>query len=108
MPHVNIWIRKEDVDNWNSIDNKADWLHFHLHKGVKVITNNSDGSGKIENLTKEPKDNWEGSNSAEIFKMDPVIPNNIRAPKPVPTNECEHGQSKGNCLWKGCKFGPKV
>lgn len=52
---VNIYIRKEDEDKWNAIDNKAEWLHFHLNKGVKVITLREDGSGKIEDHYNRPE-----------------------------------------------------
>lgn len=52
---VNIYIRKEDEDKWNAIDNKAEWLHFHLNKGVKVVMLREDGSGKIEDHYNRPE-----------------------------------------------------
>lgn len=31
MPRVDIWIRKEDWQKWQSIKNKPEWLHEHLN-----------------------------------------------------------------------------
>lgn len=47
---VNIYIRKEDEDKWNAIDDKGEWLHFHLNSGYKVIKQNADGSGQVFNV----------------------------------------------------------
>lgn len=50
MPKVTVWIREEDKENWLSIDDIPGWLHFHLNHGIKVVTRNPDGSGKVEDI----------------------------------------------------------
>lgn len=118
MPRVNIYIRNEDLENWNMIDDKPEWLHFHLHRGVKVITNNPDGSGKIEDLTEEkiiiP--------SQDKYKLSTMTSDAIQNPQPGKGGNaykdleaahnmmqkelskspklCKHGNPKGQCLDK--------
>lgn len=46
--NITTYIRKEDEHKWKSIENKSQWMHEMLNKGYKVITNNPDGSGKVE------------------------------------------------------------
>ena len=53
MPNRTIYIRKEDIKNWDSIDDKPEWLHMNLHKGYKVVREREDGSGAIYNVTQE-------------------------------------------------------
>jgi len=39
MPRVNIWIRVEDVDKWNAIKNRPEWLHEKLNEDVILLSN---------------------------------------------------------------------
>jgi hypothetical protein len=95
MPRVNIWIRNEDLENWNSIDDKPAWLHFNLHKGVKVVEKNADGSGRILDVTEKP------------IHVDATSPQVRSIPQPIQKDSkdyslCKHGQVKGFCK-SGCK-----
>lgn len=37
MPRVNIYIRNEDLDRWNAIEDKPEWLHEKLSTVVEKI-----------------------------------------------------------------------
>lgn len=94
MPRVNIYIRNEDVENWEAIENKPEWLHLNLNKGYKVITNNADGSGKVENVKKNV-----------IKKVDDIkIPDHVYR---AFDKACKNGHilnKFGKCMEKGCKY----
>lgn len=95
MPRYNIWIREEDNEKWQALENKADWLHFHLNSGYKVVNHNSDGSGNVVNVldTQMPK-NLEEAN-------DPKHPG--YSAKVSPDVEfCKHNAVIGFCK-KGCR-----
>jgi hypothetical protein len=32
MPRYNIWIRKQDLPKWDSIENKSEWVHEKLRE----------------------------------------------------------------------------
>lgn len=36
MPHRNIWVRKEDLDKWEKISNKSEWLHEQLSETTPI------------------------------------------------------------------------
>ena len=89
MPHRNIWIRKEDVENWDSIDDKPEWLHMNLHKGYKVVREHEDGSGAIYNVTEQPK----------------IIKTKEDAQKIIAQEVCSgHDHMRMDCGRKGCKY----
>lgn len=50
MPHVNVWIRKEDYDKWLSIDDKPRWLHDALSGTGKDYTKAVVERKKIEKI----------------------------------------------------------
>jgi hypothetical protein len=35
MPRVNIYIRKEDVDKWDAIENRPEWIHEKLNEDTE-------------------------------------------------------------------------
>lgn len=37
MPRVDIWIRKEDWQKWQSIKDKPEWLHEHLNRDFNPV-----------------------------------------------------------------------
>lgn len=86
-----VYFRDEDIEAWNAIENKAEWLHLNLNKGYKVVTNNADGSGKVENVIK---------------RVDDIkIPDHVYK---AFDKTCKNGHiigKFGKCLEKGCKYG---
>lgn len=77
-----VYFRPEDIELWNAIDNKAQWLHERLQANVY-------GTPTIlkESLTaKTPKP----LSRSGMFEK--------------PTGKCGHTlDSRGKCLTKGCK-----
>lgn len=87
MPKVSFYLRNEDVEAWKAIDKKTAWVHEHLTTRLFPKTAMLKGFSNVPDGT--------------------VV--NLRAPIP-PTdfndkNYCEHGQLKGQCLQKKCKYG---
>ena len=80
MPHANIWIRRENWDSWVAEENKSELVNGLLaqyyDKSVRYAKQGAPGKPAVEL-----------GNSKTGYK-----------------DYCEHGQPKGKCLWKGCKF----
>lgn len=63
MPHVNIWIRKEDWHIWDALDNKPEFLHEALNR-VPIQKNKEAGIRSLaERMAEEEEevghlDNW--------------------------------------------------
>mgnify|MGYP001594439690 CR=1 FL=1 len=61
MPHVNIWIRKEDEEKWKAIENKPEWLHlvinsFSADPMLKFASELSRENKKLDHLIKHPEE----------------------------------------------------
>jgi SPX domain protein involved in polyphosphate accumulation len=48
LPRVTIWIRQEDYDKWQAIENKPEWLHEHLNS---KLVDTIDGFEALEEVT---------------------------------------------------------
>lgn len=86
MPHANIWIRKEDVDKWQALEKKSEFIHNALNDGGV--------SGMVGALVKA-----EYVEEAEFTEKDG---------KPVYTGKtCKHGYNPNYCKFakqgKPCK-----
>jgi hypothetical protein len=83
MPNRTIYIRKEDLDKWEAIEDKPTWLQIALN-GTDVPT--------VNKVIKERK---------EIEKiMEQHLP--IITERNKDMDFCKHGSVKGFCK-KGCK-----
>lgn len=117
MPRVNIYIRNEDYDKWQAINDKPSWIAINLNGGVlplrllpefldKAKFDDSHTIGQLKDYIKEqlakPKPAFRYTTKDKVHV--------IRTPQDdgthkVEVNLCEHYQPKGQCLVKGCKFG---
>lgn len=92
MPHANIWIRKEDEEKWERIPNKSEFIHIVLNGPTsemrKVTQELADIQAKVPIVVNEK--------TARAIRKNAV--------DNQPTQVCEHFQSKGSCLQKGCKY----
>lgn len=52
MPRVTIWIRNEDWDQWEAIDNKPEWLHERLNlvKGIPIYPIEDPHPGELHTI----------------------------------------------------------
>ena len=117
MPRKNIYIRNEDLDKWDAIESKPEWLHTHLQVEVGIDVVDTDlGEIAYPVVTKPTKTPREKT----IYPFDevnaiPVIktPEDAeRAIKPISANNpimkfCKNGHVAnefGKCLQKGCKY----
>lgn len=106
MPRKDIWVRKEDLEKWNAIENKPRWLHGHLNKesgnlyssaGIKAIGEQFLSLGRTSQEVIISIINEKG-------KHIPLnTPEGQKAEKRLNASLCEHYQPKGKCLVKGCK-----
>lgn len=89
MPHANIWIRRDNYEKWENIPDKSNWLNT-------LLENSQDTSeyGAV-------KDTPVGKMTTVLSETVPPITTGDKLPKSL----CEHGQVKGQCFQKGCKFG---
>jgi hypothetical protein len=56
MPQVTVYIRKEDLDKWKALENKAAFISQHLNNKPTIIKNpESRGSTKKEPWGLEPE-----------------------------------------------------
>jgi hypothetical protein len=83
MPHVNIWIRRDDFDAWESIKDKPEFLHDALN-GVQPE--------KYNKAVEERK---------EVRKVLKPVLERMKAQKDD-VEFCKHDAVKGFCK-KGCK-----
>lgn len=37
MPRVTQYIREDDFEAWNAIENKSEWIHQHLKNELRII-----------------------------------------------------------------------
>lgn len=72
MPHVNIWIRKEDLDKWNAVGDKPGWIHSNLNKQpISIVVNPPISLGTASAVTQvNPKSHTYSPNTG--FPEDPV------------------------------------
>lgn len=56
MPHANVWIRKGDMDKWDAIDNKSEFIHNALNGvgGTYTIKQPAKQKVSISELKKIP------------------------------------------------------
>lgn len=97
MPHYNIWIRAEDDEKWQALENRSEWLHKHL-SGAKVGPKpKEDNSGSVGSRDDSPKQTQAKENPPLAVIQDRFG-----------TGFCKiHGtplDARGRCLQFGCKF----
>lgn len=82
MPQVTVYIRKEDLEKWEAVEKKAEFIHLSLNqKPINSLVERAVDLGvAIEKHTSKK-----------------VVKKHAEA-------LCEHFQVKGYCLQKGCKF----
>ena len=94
MPHVNIWIRNEDLKAWKEIGDKPTFIH----DAIKVQNSIKIGS-MYPKVIKTPKDAVEASTRIGLSHPDKSTGF---------TGLCrDHGTPldyRGKCLQKGCKY----
>lgn len=101
MPNRTIYIRKDDIDKWDAIESKPEWLHEQLNH-IEGNLYSNEGIAAIGeqfyNLgTKSPIFNGAG------FVQ--IRTNGRSVPETLKQDYCEHYQLKGTCMVKGCKYG---
>lgn len=104
MPRVNIYIRKEDEEKWGAIENKPEWLHDNLNKhepdvyflSPKVAKEHPELVAEFDKLATLVDD------STETVKVGKLFRTNYEGTDKEEV--CEHYQTKGECLVKGCKY----
>jgi hypothetical protein len=85
MPRTTVYIRNDDLAKWKLIENKAELISQAINRSV---------------ITPLLKENGQIKTVQEVIAPEP-------SPKPQKAKKdpyCEHGQLKGECLWKGCKY----
>jgi len=89
MPNRTVYIRPDNVDTWNSLENKSEWLNDLL--GAKEVVATIDRLPHIKTAPTADavKKVWPG--------IGPVI-----TEKNKDTKFCKHGFAQGFCK-KGCK-----
>lgn len=107
MPKATIWIREENKQVWENLNDKSDWINYHL---TEKRTAGEAFDDKFRQAAK----------SGVIAQPKPIVSVNQlpaqdntkwktmavdRNQAVSKANYCEHGQTKGACLWKGCKYG---
>lgn len=57
MPRVTQYIRDEDINKWNQIENKSQWIHEHLNHGMEKVTHKyqKPDFGSSREPSKKPK-----------------------------------------------------
>ncbi len=89
MPRVNIWIRKEDWEKWEAVENKpaliATAIKWH-HGGKPHPLDDGKPIKALQPLFNQSR--------GEVT----ITPN-----LPGKSTFCKHYQFKGQCLVKGCK-----
>lgn len=111
MPHVNIWVRKDDWELWKNVRNKSQFIADSLNRGVSELR--SEPKPEFESKPKfEPRD------TRQEVDFSTYIPthtdrvyydqklNELTKEKNVKFCKNDHpipdGQVK--CLGKGCKY----
>lgn len=88
MPRVNVYIRKEDWEAWESLADKPDWLHQSLAKGPWSASEEPVGPEEPEKPVKPLQDQINriarGKRGAALVRF------------------CQHGSAFGLCKF-GCK-----
>jgi len=92
---VNVWIRKENEQVWQDMTNKSEWLNEML---VRETT-------PLKAMPRISKPVTEALKDVETLEPDFTTPRRVLENLPKPTAYCEHGQLKGQCLQKKCKYG---
>lgn len=87
MPKATVYIRNEDWDRWQALQNKADFIHEAL-KGTR------------EKEAKQPRKSGPSHPTARYVYSDGV---KYDTKKPSKKGLCEHSQPKGQCLNPKCK-----
>lgn len=75
MPDVKVYIRTEDLDKWNAIKKKSEWLHNALN-------------GRLKHLEKQ------------LARLETSMVDSIIEPRITKLKLCKHGSIKGECMHK--------
>ena len=86
MPQVTVYIRQEDLEKWQQIQKKSEFLHEALSTGLRAWK-------QVENVGDLPPRIKTKQDAEKAVK-----------PETVTKGLCEHGQLKGQCLVPKCKF----
>lgn len=112
MPRASVWIRNDDWDKWQLIDNKAELLSQAINRSeITVVTRK--GELKTRQIIHPPTDSPAQLAPAIGIDVTPTKKNNSVA-TPQPQSElrqkytyCKAGHilsGNGRCLQKGCKY----
>lgn len=95
MPNRTQYIRNEDVDAWDALENKSEWIHNHLNQPLpRIMKAEKEGSQKSEENTPslphiESKiKEFQGAKKLAFCKNNHAIP-----------------EGRDKCMGKGCKYG---
>jgi hypothetical protein len=110
MPHANIWVRKDDWEAWESIEDKPAFIHRSIinygmgEDAPEAVKDRADEEIAMLNKVDELADSIE---LADRITAEEII-NEKKITSAMPVAVCKiHGTplSKfGGCLQKGCKY----
>ena len=99
MPRVNIYIREGDVEKWELIDNKSEWISEHLNQ---VTTDEL--YGVTVDITKATSFTDDPSKDKPIKKSHKKMISEVWNNPPVCKNGHILSTLTGRCTQKDCKY----
>lgn len=109
MPHANIWIRKENQEEWDKLVDKSDWVNWHLtEKRTKGVSEKSQPLSSPDLKRQQPTQNLRPSPKTMVISSSEVTPTKenpgqLKEVTPRDIGACEHWAGPRMCKEPKCK-----